>query len=153
MSNEFALADMLEEARLRGALRDAPDQGNAMRELGQFLTAHSHDREAARLFRRALQTDAADVDALFLLGELLHSYEENRAEAVALLHQVVALDPERVATYRLLAWSLLKQEKRSEAVAVLRNWVKRAPDDPTATHLLARRSAKSCAGRIRTKDF
>ncbi len=115
--------------------------------LGRFLTVHSHDREAASLFRRALQTDATDVDALFFLSELLHAYEENREEAIALLREVLALDPGRFAAYRLLAWSLLKQEKRSEAVAALRDWVERAPDDPTAKHLLAAYSQNAVPNR------
>ncbi len=137
MSNEFASADVEEEARLRGVLKAAPEHASAMLALGGFLAAHSHDREAASLYRRALRTDPTDVDARFCLGALLHSYEENRDEAVTLLREVITLDPDRVVTYRLLAWSLLKQEKRSEAVTVLRAWVKRAPADPTAQHLLA----------------
>ena len=84
-----------------------------------------------------MRIDSSDVDASFYLGQLLHAYSENRNEAVTLLRGVLTADPQRVVASRLLAWCLLKQDKRNEAIAVLREWVKGAPDDPTARHLLA----------------
>lgn len=131
------MSDVIEEVRLRGELSAEPASFSALLELARFLTARSHDREAASLFRRALAIDSADVDARFYLGELLHAYAENRDEAVTLLRGVLATDPDRFVASRLLAWCLLKQDKRDDAVAVLRQWVIRAPDDPTARHLLA----------------
>lgn len=131
------MADAVEEARLRCGVKAEPESVRALLALGRFLTARSHDREAASLFRRALGIDSADVDARFYLGQLLHAYAETRNEAVTLLRGVLTADPERVVASRLLAWCLLKQDKRTEAVAVLREWVERAPDDPTALHLLA----------------
>ncbi|MEO7281830.1 MAG: tetratricopeptide repeat protein [Casimicrobium sp.] len=147
LKNEFAFADAIEEARLRDVLKAAPQQPNAMLALGKFLTAHARDREAASLFRLALRTDSAHVEARFSLAALLHSYEANRGEAVTLLREVLALDPDSVDAYRMLAWSLLTQEKRCDAVAVLREWVKRAPRDPTAQHLLAAYSQDSVPKR------
>lgn len=131
------MSDAREEARLRGELSAAPDHPASLLALGRFLTAHSHDREAASLFRHALRIDCSDVNARFLLGELLHSYEESREEAVALLKGVLAADPGRIVAYRLLAWSLLRQGNRAEAIAVLREWLNHAPGDTTGRHLLA----------------
>lgn len=147
MPNNFAMAETVEEVRLRGVLRAEPASVCALLELGRFLTAHSHDREASSLFRHALRIDAAHVDARLFLGELLHSYAENRDEAVALLRDVLTADPDRVVTYRPLAWCLLKQDKRNEAVDVLRQWVKRAPNDSTAQHLLTAYSQEAVPRR------
>jgi predicted TPR repeat methyltransferase len=137
LSNNVAIADEVEEARLRDAINTEPKSVSALISLGRFLTAHSHDREAASLFRRALQLDSTHLDARFFLGELLNSYAQHRDEAIALLRDVLTADSGRTVAYRPLASSLLTQGKREEAIAVLRDWVIRAPGDPTASHLLA----------------
>jgi len=148
----IAMSEAGEEDRLRRLLQGEPESVFALLALGRFLVTHSRDREAASLFRRAMRIDSADVDARFFLGELLHAYVENREEAVSLLHGVLTTDPDRVAAYRPLAWSLLKQDKRVEATAVLRDWVKVAPGDPTALHLLAAYSHEAVPKRA-TDDF
>ena len=147
MSNNFVMAGAVEEARLRDALKAHPESVSTLLELGRFLTANSHDREAGSLFRRALRIDPTHVDARFYLGEMLHAYAENRDEAVSLLRSVLTADPDRVVARRVLAWCLLQQGERGEAVAVLREWVKRAPDDPTALHLLAAASHEAIPQR------
>jgi len=85
--------------------------------------------EAERLWRRALELDPANVQALRHLA-LFDQEAGRQAEAVGLLERLCAAEPNDAEHQFLLGSALYRQERTDDAAAAFRRVIELAPDRP-----------------------
>ncbi len=112
-----------------------PNPGPATLTLQQALDlAMQHHRagrfaEAEAMYRRILDADPNNPNALHLLGVL--GGQVGQAEAgIQLMRRAIALQPDFVDAYNNLGCTLVAQDQPDEAIEALRSAIRLQPDNP-----------------------
>ena len=115
--------------------------------LGNALLAQKLFSEAAAAYRRAVEIEPNNADALNNLAWAYHELGANLDEAVTLCHRAVDLHPSHQAYYLdTLGSVLLKQGKPTEAVAAFESALAATTDrDESLRTGIARRLAAARA--------
>jgi predicted O-linked N-acetylglucosamine transferase (SPINDLY family) len=114
---------------------ETPKPGPATLTLQQALDlATQHHRagrfaEAEVIYRRVLEVDPNNANALHLLGVL--GGQVGQAESgIQLMRRAIALQPDFVDAYNNLGCTLVAQDQPDEAIEALRNAIRLQPDNP-----------------------
>src|SRR6202008_3367828 len=87
---------------LRSALRNAPDNVDAMRVLAQtYFKEKEHLSDAEALLRRATELAPSFTAAWMVLGGVLHEANRHR-ESIEVINRVLALEPRNAAAWAAL---------------------------------------------------
>jgi tetratricopeptide (TPR) repeat protein len=91
---------------------------------------------AEEAYRKAAELQKHDWNVQFSLASFLHEHNKNTDDAVALLRNVIGLNPDAPDPYLALADILEDERRLSEAQAVLLQGLVRLPNDVTILHAL-----------------
>ncbi len=137
----------LEEAekRYRQALKNNPDNVDAMRLLAMVAAALKRFDDAERLLRRALAIAPDYLTALIDLGRVLKE-QDRFEEAIECFKKAVAINPNNPQTHFLLAGVCAPAALNHEAVEAYRQTLALSPKHPGA--LLGLGNALKTIGRV-----
>lgn len=116
---------------LERALRLEPDSTQAMFWLGASYERTGRIPEAAQVLRGVLDIDPNFAPALNYLGYMWAENGENLQEALALVQQAVALEPDNGAYVDSLGWAHFQLGRYDEARGYLERAAKLVGDDAT----------------------
>jgi predicted Zn-dependent protease len=96
------------------ALEEAPGTLPVLRHLGEAYQLQGRDREAIRVFERALKIDGLDKGSLFLLAQS-HQSLEDYGEAIRIYERLAAMPPVKKEVFYHLGLSYGRQNKLAPA--------------------------------------
>ena len=115
------------ERLYRQILRDAPEQPDAVRLLGELLSDTGNFAEAITLLRRLADAHPAHFASRYSLGNA-YRLAGQLEPAIACYHAALALEPGFAGAHHGLGLALRVAERDEEAVASLRQAVRAKPD-------------------------
>lgn len=110
-----AAISVLQQASAKG-----DDDGRLRLQLASVFEEANRVPDAEREFRRVLDGDPSNADALNGLGYMLAQRGQRLGEAVDLIQRALQVDPDNPAYLDSLGWALFKQGKTDEAEPHLR---------------------------------
>lgn len=113
-----AAIGVLQKAKA-GADEGAEDESLTL-QLASVFEEADRPADAEREFRRLLQRDPLNANALNGLGYMLADRGQRLPEAIALIQRALTVDPDNPAYLDSLGWALFKQGKTAEAEPHLR---------------------------------
>lgn len=147
------LADVLHQAEKPGiaaevlewALELVPQNAQCLNNLAIMRHEMQHYDAAVRAFRKALTIQPDYVDAQLNLAQSLEQ-QGCHEEALAVLQQTLLHDAGNEQALEARAMLFYKTGDGQSAAAAFRQWLRIAPDNPVAAHMLA-----ACCGDSRVK--
>lgn len=131
----YAQGEFTEATRyFRDASRNAPEQAEPLRYLGQSLMKMGESRRAEQAFQRLAEVEGHEEEALNLRIQALAS-AGRELEAKALIDEAVSRDSASVDTLRICGELSLSLEDAISAVTCLEQGLSRAPEN-VELHLL-----------------
>ena len=106
--------------------REYPYSGDVQRLYAEQLVAAKDWDAAIRQYRRVLELDSENVDAMVALGNILMERKEFDEAAKQFAH-AVEINPEKVDVYDSIAASFLNRKERARAVEVYEKAIKLNP--------------------------
>lgn len=122
------------------ALALKPDHAETHSNLGIIYSQQHRFSKALKALREAIRRNPLLVPAHFYLGQVLRQ-QNKYLQAIAAFEKTLQLDPNFLMAYRPLGLLLYRMNRQREAQVLYREWVRRAPDNPEARHMLA-----ACSG-------
>jgi predicted TPR repeat methyltransferase len=144
LGNVCRLQGRLEEAMewyLQALVCD-PTLADAHNNLGVCYRQRGRLPEALGALERSLELSPDLLDARYNLANVLAELGRGE-EAIGLLREVLEKSHYYMEAYKSLGFLFLALGRNEEAAAVARQWLERAPESPTATHLLARAEGRA----------
>jgi predicted TPR repeat methyltransferase len=129
---------MVDEAEVcwRRALELKPDSVRTHNNLGVALKQRGKLDEALASYRRALELKPDYAEAYNNLANAL--WEEGKIpEAEACWRRTIELRPDCTDAYSNLGMMLYERKRLAEAADILKQWLRYAPENPVARHMVA----------------
>lgn len=117
------------------ALSQHPDHVDLLYARGLHAANTGHLDIMEKDFRKLLEKDANNADALNALGYTLADQTDRHKEALGYIKRALALKPESAAVLDSMGWVQYRLGNKSEAVKYLQKAMKAFPDAEIAGHL------------------
>jgi tetratricopeptide (TPR) repeat protein len=110
--------------------------------LGTIFEKKSLYPKAISYYNKGLQLDQRNTQVLSSLARCLLK-AGNVSDAIVTYQQVVAVNPDATAEYKILGDLYMKQNKQDEAMDAYKKYSAKAPDDPSTAMYLAEEAYKN----------
>jgi tetratricopeptide (TPR) repeat protein len=107
------------EAAYRAGLLDLPEQPRILYALGLLLAQQDRIEEALALFKRLVEADPENADALNALGYTMTDRTDRHEEARGYIERALALKPDSAAIIDSMGWVLFRLGRPAEALPYL----------------------------------
>lgn len=104
------------EAAYRAGLVDLPEQPRILYALGLLLAQQDRIDEALDVFRRLVEADPENADALNALGYTMTDRTDRHEEALGYIERALALKPDSAAIIDSKGWVLFRLGRPAEAL-------------------------------------
>lgn len=104
------------EAAYRAGLADLPEQPRILYALGLLLAGQDRIDEALVVFRRLVEADPENADALNALGYTMADRTDRHTEALGYIERALALKPDSAAIIDSMGWVLYRLGRPAEAL-------------------------------------
>lgn len=127
--------DLEAERAYRNGLEDLPENPRLLYALGLSLAQQDAVDEALGIFRRLVEADPQNADALNALGYTMTDRTDRHDEALGYIERALALKPDSAAIIDSMGWVLHRKGRTREALPHLQRAFELEPNAEIGAHL------------------